>query len=153
VRHPAQNFCIHEQFSAAAWQLLETQGRAVDHCRPELFLRHRRDGLLALRDLAQPSSSSRTRISAASSPLDEAHKYMTDSAECQALTESLTSTIRLQRHIATRVVISTQKPTISPRLLDLCSVTIVHRITSPDWMKALQRHLAGASSWLDPSME
>jgi hypothetical protein len=85
--------------------------------------------------------------------LDEAHKYMTDSAECRALTENLLSTIRLQRHIATRVVISTQEPTISPRLLDLCSVTIVHRFTSPDWMRALQKHLAGASNWLDSSME
>ncbi|KAI6778279.1 uncharacterized protein J7T54_004186 [Emericellopsis cladophorae] len=84
--------------------------------------------------------------------LDEAHKYMTNSAECQALTENLLSTIRLQRHIATRVIISTQEPTISPRLLDLCSVTIVHRFTSPDWMRALQKHLAGASSWLDPNV-
>ncbi|KAG9251987.1 uncharacterized protein F5Z01DRAFT_683017 [Emericellopsis atlantica] len=85
--------------------------------------------------------------------LDEAHKYMTDSSECQALTENLLSTIRLQRHIATRVIISTQEPTISPGLLDLCSVTIVHRFTSPDWMRALQKHLAGASSWLDPNVD
>lgn len=77
--------------------------------------------------------------------LDEAHKFMTDSAECQALTESLLSTIRLQRHLGTRIVISTQEPTISPRLLDLCSVTIVHRFTSPDWLATLKKHLAGAS--------
>lgn len=77
--------------------------------------------------------------------LDEAHKYMTESADCQTLTESLLSTIRLQRHIAARVIISTQEPTISPRLLDLCSVTIVHRFTSPDWLSTLKKHLAGAS--------
>jgi hypothetical protein len=82
--------------------------------------------------------------------LDEAHKYMTDSAECQALTESLLSTIRLQRHLATRIIISTQEPTISPKLLDLCSVTIVHRFTSPDWLETLKRHLAGAWSSLQP---
>lgn len=78
--------------------------------------------------------------------LDEAHKYMTESSDCQALTESLLATIRLQRHLGARVFISTQEPTISPKLLDLCSVTIVHRFTSPDWLKALQRHLAGVSS-------
>lgn len=78
--------------------------------------------------------------------LDEAHKYMNDSAEAGTLTDQLLATIRLQRHLGTRVVISTQEPTISPKLLDLCSVTIVHRFTSPDWLQALQRHLAGMSA-------
>lgn len=77
--------------------------------------------------------------------LDEAHKYMGDSAESEALTKSLLSTIRVQRHVGARVIISTQEPTISPKLLDLCSVTIVHRFTSPDWMATLKQHLAGAS--------
>ncbi|KAI1344622.1 hypothetical protein F5Y15DRAFT_117580 [Xylariaceae sp. FL0016] len=77
--------------------------------------------------------------------LDEAHKYMGDSAETQTLTDSLLSTIRLQRHLGTRVIISTQEPTISPKLLDLCSITIVHRFTSPDWLRVLNRHLAGIS--------
>ena len=78
--------------------------------------------------------------------LDEAHKYMNDSPECQTLTESLLATIRLQRHLGARVVISTQEPTISPKLLDLCSVTVVHRFTSPDWLAALRKHLAGVST-------
>lgn len=78
--------------------------------------------------------------------LDEAHKYMGDGLESQALTESLLSTIRLQRHLGTRVVISTQEPTISLKILDLCSMTIVHRFSSPDWLKVLQRHLAGVSA-------
>ncbi|ROW10495.1 hypothetical protein VMCG_01744 [Cytospora schulzeri] len=77
--------------------------------------------------------------------LDEAHKYMNESGEASALTEQLLSTIRLQRHLGARVVISTQEPTVSPKLLDLCSVTIVHRFTSPDWLRALQKHLAGVS--------
>ncbi|KAI8654426.1 C2H2-type domain-containing protein [Fusarium sp. Ph1] len=64
--------------------------------------------------------------------LDEAHKYMTDNNEGQAFTESLLSTIRLQRHLGVRVIISTQEPTISPRLLDLSTITIIHRFTSPD---------------------
>ncbi|KHN99359.1 uncharacterized protein MAM_03057 [Metarhizium album ARSEF 1941] len=77
--------------------------------------------------------------------LDEAHKYMTESAESQSLTESLVSTIRLQRHLGARIVIATQEPTISPTLLDLCTVTIVHRFTSPSWLESLRKHLAGAS--------
>jgi hypothetical protein len=81
--------------------------------------------------------------------LDEAHKFMTNTAECASLTESLLSTIRLQRHLGARVIISTQEPTISPRLLDLCSVTIVHRFTSPDWLATLKQHLAGASVCMD----
>ncbi|KAH8130634.1 hypothetical protein FP744_10003780 [Trichoderma asperellum] len=77
--------------------------------------------------------------------LDEAHKYMTGTDECEVLTNSLLSNIRLQRHLGLRVIISTQEPTISPKLLDLCSVTIVHRFTSPDWLQSLKKHLAGAS--------
>ncbi|KAK7715199.1 hypothetical protein SLS64_003897 [Diaporthe eres] len=76
--------------------------------------------------------------------LDEAHKYMNESGEASALTEQLLATIRLQRHLGARVVISTQEPTVSPRLLDLCSSTVVHRFTSPEWLRALRRHLAGA---------
>ncbi|KPM44128.1 hypothetical protein AK830_g2417 [Neonectria ditissima] len=78
--------------------------------------------------------------------LDEAHKYMGESIESRTLTEALLSTIRLQRHLGARVIISTQEPTVSPKLIDLCSVTIVHRFTSPAWLKALERHLAGISA-------
>lgn len=77
--------------------------------------------------------------------LDEAHKYMTDTIESEVLTARLLENIRVQRHMGIRVIISTQEPTISPKLLDLCSVTIVHRFTSPDWMQSLRQHLAGAS--------
>ncbi|KAF5679595.1 P-loop containing protein [Fusarium heterosporum] len=77
--------------------------------------------------------------------LDEAHKYMTESSDSHTLTESLLSVIRLQRHLGTRVVLSTQEPTISPKLLDLCSTVIVHRFTSPAWFTTLKRHLAGVS--------
>ncbi|QPC80414.1 hypothetical protein HYE68_011166 [Fusarium pseudograminearum] len=75
--------------------------------------------------------------------LDEAHKYMNDSSDSQTLTESLLSVIRLQRHLGTRVILSTQEPTVSPKLLDLCSTVIVHRFTSPTWFATLKRHLAG----------
>ncbi|OBT69558.1 hypothetical protein VE03_00820 [Pseudogymnoascus sp. 23342-1-I1] len=78
--------------------------------------------------------------------LDEAHKFMNESAEAQTLTETLLSTIRLQRHLGARIVISTQEPTISPALLDLCSITIVHRFSSPEWMQTLKSHLAAVAS-------
>ncbi|KAI9800748.1 MAG: hypothetical protein M1833_003164 [Piccolia ochrophora] len=78
--------------------------------------------------------------------LDEAHKFMGDTVGAKDFTENLLSVIRLQRHLATRVIISTQEPTISPKLLDLCSMTFVHRFTSPDWLKVLKSHLAGASN-------
>lgn len=92
----------------------------------DLFLQHRADAGLVI-------------------ALDEAHKYMTDTVESAVLTEKLLENIRVQRHLGIRVIISTQEPTISPKLLDLCSTTIVHRFTSPAWMQALKQHLAGAS--------
>ena len=81
--------------------------------------------------------------------LDEAHQFMTDSGECRSLTDGLLRTIRLQRHLGARVIISTQEPTISTALLDLCSITVVHRFTSPTWQQALVKHLAGASMAVD----
>ncbi|TKW53795.1 hypothetical protein CTA1_5915 [Colletotrichum tanaceti] len=78
--------------------------------------------------------------------VDEAHKYMKESSESQALTGALLETIRLQRHLGVRVIVSTQEPTVSTKLLDLCSVTVVHRFTSPDWLRTLRSHLAGVSS-------
>lgn len=81
--------------------------------------------------------------------LDEAHQFMTNSGECQSLTDGLLKTIRLQRHLGARVIISTQEPTISTALLDLCSITVVHRFTSPAWHAALVKHLAGASLAVD----
>lgn len=78
--------------------------------------------------------------------LDEAHKYMNESAEAGTLTDQLLSTIRMQRHLGMRVVIATQEPTVSPKLLDLCSVTIVHRFTSPGWFAVLRKHLAGLNT-------
>ncbi|OJJ47412.1 hypothetical protein ASPZODRAFT_159282 [Penicilliopsis zonata CBS 506.65] len=77
--------------------------------------------------------------------LDEAHKYMNSSSEAEAFTSSLLASIRLQRHLGVRVIISTQEPTISTALLNLCSTTIVHRFTSPEWLRALNKHLAAAA--------
>ncbi|KAL2826275.1 hypothetical protein BDW59DRAFT_145336 [Aspergillus cavernicola] len=72
---------------------------------------------------------------------DEAHKYMTDTAAAKELTETFLTIIRQQRHLGVRTIISTQEPTISPRLIDLCSITIIHRFTSPQWYNAIRTHL------------
>lgn len=71
---------------------------------------------------------------------------MNASAEAHTLTDTLLTTIRLQRHLGARIIISTQEPTISPALLDLSSITIVHRFTSPEWLRVLKQHLAAAAS-------
>ena len=72
-------------------------------------------------------------------------QYMKDSIEARSFTDTLLSTVRLQRHLGARILISTQEPTISRDLLSLCSVTIVHRFSSPAWLRALQGHVAAAA--------
>ncbi|KAJ5197591.1 hypothetical protein N7449_008070 [Penicillium cf. viridicatum] len=72
---------------------------------------------------------------------DEAHKYMADGSAANALTETFLTIIRQQRHLGVRIIISTQEPTISPRLIDLCSLTIIHRFTSPQWYKTIENHV------------
>ncbi|THX54565.1 hypothetical protein D6D06_05441 [Aureobasidium pullulans] len=83
--------------------------------------------------------------------LDEAHKFMKNTPAAETFTENLLTVIREQRHNACRVVIATQEPTISPKLLDLCPITMVHRFTSPDWLTTLRGHLAGASDLVTSS--
>ncbi|EPS33982.1 hypothetical protein PDE_08944 [Penicillium oxalicum 114-2] len=76
---------------------------------------------------------------------DEAHKFLSaTSSEAVNLTETLLSIVRQQRHLGTRVLIATQESTISPTLLDLCNLTIIHRFTSPAWFKSIKAHIAGA---------
>lgn len=70
---------------------------------------------------------------------------MVDNPAATKLTESLLSIIRLQRHLASRVLISTQEPTISPKLLDLCNIVVTHRFTSPEWLSFIKSHLAAVS--------
>ena len=53
---------------------------------------------------------------------------------------SLFATIRQQRHLGIRTVISTQEPTVIPDdMLGLCSTVICHRFSSPAWWKHLKR--------------
>ncbi|KAF2489092.1 hypothetical protein BU16DRAFT_472031 [Lophium mytilinum] len=79
--------------------------------------------------------------------LDEAHNYMSTSAPgADIFTEKLLHTIREQRHNGARTIISTQEPTISSKLLDLCSMTFVHRFTSPAWFATIKAHIGGTSA-------
>ena len=71
---------------------------------------------------------------------------MTDTPASKILTEQLLSIIRQQRHYAARIIIATQEPTISPRLMDLASATIIHRFSSPEWFNTLRKHLSIANS-------
>lgn len=69
-------------------------------------------------------------------------QFLTETPAAKAFSEDLIQVIRQQRHLATRVVIATQEPTISPKLLDLCNVAIVHQFNSPNWYETLKKHLA-----------
>lgn len=71
---------------------------------------------------------------------------MDSSPEATVFTNTILSAVRLQRHLGARIIVSTQEPTISPTLLSLCSVTIVHRFTSPEWLRILRGHLAAAAA-------
>ena len=66
------------------------------------------------------------------------------SPEAVDMTETLLSVVRQQRHLGARVLIATQEPTLSPDLLALCNLTIIHRFSSPAWFKAIRSHIAGA---------
>jgi hypothetical protein len=76
--------------------------------------------------------------------LDEAHNYLlSDNAAAKQFTGKLLKSIREQRHQGTRIVITTQEPTLDTSLLDLCSITMVHRCSSPAWFQVLKKHIAG----------
>ena len=68
-------------------------------------------------------------------------QYMTDTPGARVLTQQLLAIIRLQRHCNTRVIVATQEPTVSPLLIGLTSVKIIHQFSSVDWYQALDKHL------------
>jgi hypothetical protein len=73
--------------------------------------------------------------------LDEAHKYLTNS-DANQFTRTICSVIRQQRHLAARVIVSTQEPTVVPSsVLDLLSWVVCHRFSSPSWVRHLSHHL------------
>jgi hypothetical protein len=66
---------------------------------------------------------------------DEAHKYITESD----LIGQVVETIREMRHQATSVLIASQDPLSVPRaVVELTSIMVLHRMTSPQWLKHLK---------------
>ncbi|KAH8113307.1 P-loop containing nucleoside triphosphate hydrolase protein [Phellopilus nigrolimitatus] len=79
--------------------------------------------------------------------VDEAHKYLSANT---GLTNALLTLIREQRHKGIRVVVSTQEPTIVPPvLIDLCSIAIMHRFSSPSWWEHIKKHVSADLSCTD----
>ncbi|KAH3337956.1 hypothetical protein KXW81_000286 [Aspergillus fumigatus] len=72
---------------------------------------------------------------------DEAHKYMTESPSAKELVQTFLSIIQQQRHCGVRTVICTQEPTVSPKLIKLSSIIVIHQFTSPEWYKVIQKHV------------
>jgi DNA phosphorothioation-dependent restriction protein DptH len=77
---------------------------------------------------------------------DEAHKYITESE----LIGQVVGIIREMRHQATSVLIASQDPLSVPRaVIELTSLLLLHRMTSPQWLK----HLKSAIGALDSVTE
>ncbi|EIM91961.1 uncharacterized protein STEHIDRAFT_46238 [Stereum hirsutum FP-91666 SS1] len=69
--------------------------------------------------------------------------YLSDTSASARFTDSLLTTIRQQRHLNTRVLISTQEPTVVPsKFLELSSFIITHRFSSPKWLRHLSAHVS-----------
>lgn len=74
---------------------------------------------------------------------DEAHKYITESD----LIAQVVETIREMRHQATSVVIASQDPLSVPRaVIELTSILVLHRMTSPQWLKHLKSAISALES-------
>jgi DNA helicase HerA-like ATPase len=69
-----------------------------------------------------------------------------------ALTEALRTTVRLQRHYGARLIISTQEPTLLTDLIALCSITVLHRFSSPEWFAAIKKHIPMAPGQYQANM-
>ncbi|ETW84550.1 hypothetical protein HETIRDRAFT_473230 [Heterobasidion irregulare TC 32-1] len=82
--------------------------------------------------------------------VDEAHKYLSESRAASGLTKALLTLIRQQRHMAMRVVLSTQEPTIIPPVfIELSSLAIMHRFSSSAWWNHLAKHVSADLSGHD----
>lgn len=67
---------------------------------------------------------------------DEAHKYMDD----PALTDAITEAVREMRHKGASIVVASQNPPSVPQeIIELSSVIVAHKFTSPAWLKHLQK--------------
>jgi hypothetical protein len=76
---------------------------------------------------------------------DEAHKYI----QQNEIVDHLVQTIREMRHHATSVLIASQDPLSIPRVvIELSTVLVMHRMTSPLWIKHLRESIYAMSEHL-----
>ncbi|MFJ9431102.1 hypothetical protein ACIRQY_15785 [Streptomyces sp. NPDC101490] len=74
---------------------------------------------------------------------DEAHKYMAN----QDLVSGLVSSVREMRHKGMSVLVASQDPPSVPvSLIELSNHIILHKVTSPAWLKHLQKANASLNS-------
>ena len=74
--------------------------------------------------------------------LDEAHKFM-DGDKSDGLSQAILNCVRLMRHDGMRVAISSQSPrAILPEILELVSMTVLHKFHSRDWFHYLESKIA-----------
>ena len=67
---------------------------------------------------------------------DEAHKYMNN----KELVGSITTAIREMRHKGVSIMIASQDPMSLPtEIIELSSIVVMHRFSSPAWVKHVQR--------------
>ncbi len=67
---------------------------------------------------------------------DEAHKYMNN----RELVDSITTAIREMRHKGVSVMMASQDPMSLPtEIIELSSIVIMHRFSSPSWVKHVQK--------------
>mmetsp|Transcript_12717 Transcript_12717/g.44540 ORF Transcript_12717/g.44540 Transcript_12717/m.44540 type:complete len:778 (-) Transcript_12717:319-2652(-) len=79
---------------------------------------------------------------------DEAHKYLSKKGD--GLASALVERLRLMRHEGMRVVVSTQSPTMLPsELIELTTITVMHRFHSFEWWRTLASKLAIDDGWFD----
>jgi DNA phosphorothioation-dependent restriction protein DptH len=69
---------------------------------------------------------------------DEAHNYMgTD------FVDDILSAIRLMRHKGNSIVLASQDPESVPqKVIELSSVVILHKMSSPNWLRHIKKSLA-----------
>jgi hypothetical protein len=79
---------------------------------------------------------------------DEAHKYMDNTR----LTKAMVETVREMRHKGTTVVLASQNPPSVPReVIELSSVVIAHKFTSPQWLEHIRKVNAAFGKDLTPA--
>jgi DNA helicase HerA-like ATPase len=78
---------------------------------------------------------------------DEAHKYMGN----PRLTNAIVQSVREMRHKGTTVVIASQNPPSVPReIIELSSIVIAHKFTSPQWLEHIRKVNAAFGRELTP---